>query len=536
MRRGILERICAVLLVTALVPIGLWGVAQAQAPKTLVIAIGADQTGMDPQTVENNESGFIMSTMFDSIVNYKPGSSVVGPGLAESWTISSDGTVYTFKFRRGVAFHDGTPMNAHTVADDVDRAINPQNPCYVLGRKGVDTYDDFTYGSVKDGTVVKMEVLDDYTLRFTLPQPNAPFLSSLAMIWQGIMSPQATKLYNCDAGQHPVGTGPFKFVEAVRNDHVTVDANPSYWGGRPKVDRIVFQIVPESATRMLQLERSEVQILADVPPADYGRVTGNAALKMYQQPGLTILGVAMSNDRGPFADKRVRQAMNYAVDKDAINKGLYGGATTASQGMPPVLWGYNKSVSPYPYDPAKAQALLRDAGLPNGFSTEMMVYANPRGYNPIGGAKLGEAVQSYLAKIGVNIKITQYEWGAYLDRLRHTPWEGFAVSGWSGDNGDPDNFLGDLFEWDTAANKARTNNNARHHNPDYDRLIQQGRQVADQAKRAQIYVDANKILHEDAPWIFMNHTNQVRAARATVKGFLLNPLQMFFHMELVSLQ
>ncbi|HKV43368.1 MAG TPA: ABC transporter substrate-binding protein [bacterium] len=536
MVRIAIRRVLPVLLALALVPVGLWGIAQAQAHKTLVIAIGADQTGMDPQTVENNESGFVMSTMYDSIVNYKPGTSLVGPGLAEKWEISTDGKVYTFHLRHGVKFHDGTPMNAHTVAADVDRAINPQNPCYVLGRKGVDTYDDFTYGSAKDGTVAKMEVLDDYTLRFTLPKPDAPFITSLAMIWQGIVSPEATKKYNCDAGQHPVGTGPFKFVEAVRNDHITVEANPDYWGGRPKVDRIIFQIVPESATRMLKLERNEVQILADVPPSDYARVTGNSALKLYTQPGLTILGVEMSNDMGPFKDKRVRQAMNYAVDKDAINKGLYGGATTSSQGIPAVLWGYNKSVQPYPYDVAKAKALLAEAGSPNGFSTEMMVYANPRGYNPIGGAKLGEAVQGYLAKVGVNVKITQFEWGAYLDKIRHTPWEGFAIGGWSGDNGDPDNFLGDLFEFDEAAGKARTNNNSRHHNPDYDKLLVQGRLVSDQAKRAQIYMEANKILHDDAPWIFINHTNQVRAARATVKGFLLNPLQMFFHMEQVSLQ
>ena len=379
------------LLVAAAFVVSRNGRAAAQGPRTLVIAIGADQTGMDPQTVQNNESGFVMSTLFDGIVNYKPGSSEVGPGLADSWTISSDGKIYTFKLRRGVKFHDGTPMNARTVAADLDRAINPSNPCYVLDRK-VDTYDSFTFGSVKAGDAVKMDVLDDFTLRFTLPKPNAPFLSSLAMVWTGIMSPAATKQYNCDAGQHPVGTGPFKFVEAVRNDHITVDANPDYWGGKPKIDRIIFRIIPESATRLLALERNEVHILADLPPADYQRVEKNSALTLYKEPGLTILGVAMSNDLGPFKDKRVRQAMNYAVDKDAINKGLYGGATTASQGIPPVLWGYNKNVKPYPYDVDRAKALLKDAGYPNGFSTEMMVYANPRGYNPIGGAKLGEAV------------------------------------------------------------------------------------------------------------------------------------------------
>ena len=532
------RRLLPLVLAAAIVPVGFWGLGQAhaQAPKTIVIAIGADQTGLDPQTVENNESGFVMSTIYDSIVNYKPGSSDVGPGLAESWTISPDGKVYTFKMRHNVTFQDGTPMNARTVAQDVDRAINPSNPCYVLARKDVDTYDDFTFGSVKGGTVVKMDVVDDYTLRFTLPQPNAPFITSLAMTWQGIVSPAATKQYNCDAGQHPVGTGPFKFVEAVRNDHITLDANASYWGGRPKVDRIIFQIVPESATRMLQLERNQVQILADVPPSDYARVTGNKDLKLYTAPGLTILGVAMSNDLGPFKDVRVRQAMNYAVDKDALNKGLYGGATTASQGMPPVLWGYNKTVQAYPYDVAKAKQLLTEAGFASGFTTQMMVYPNPRGYNPIGGAKLGEAVQGYLAKVGVNVKITQYEWGAYLDTYRHTPWEGFAISGWSGDNGDPDNFLGDLFEWDEAAGKARSNNASRHHDVAYDKLLVQGRQVTDQAKRAQIYEQANKLLHDDAPWIFINHTNQVRATRANVTGFQLNPLQMFFHMEQVGLQ
>src|SRR2546425_315726 len=178
------------LLIVGLVATGRSSSAEAQAQKTLVIAIGADQTGMDPQTVQNNESGFVMSTIFDSLVNYRPGSSEVGPGLAESWTVSPDGKVFTFKLRRGVKFHDGTPMDARTVAEDLDRAINPNNSCFVPARKGVDTYDEFTFGSVKDNSVAKMTVLDDLTLRFTLPDPSAPFLSSLAMIWQGIMSPR----------------------------------------------------------------------------------------------------------------------------------------------------------------------------------------------------------------------------------------------------------------------------------------------------------------------------------------------------------
>jgi len=534
MRRVTVWCLISALSVLGLLPFGYWGMAHAQKPVTLVIAIGADQGGLDPQTAENGESTYISSTIFDGILAYKPGSSVVGPGLAQSWTVSPDGKVYTFKIRHGVMFHDGTPANARTIGEDLDRAINSENPCYVLARKAVNTYDDFTFGTAKAGNLVKMQVLDDYTLRFTLPQPNAPFLTDLAMAWTGIMSPTATKGNNCDASQHPVGTGPFKFVEAVRNDHVTVEANASYWSGRPKIDRIIFEVVPESTTRLLKLERNEVQILSEVPPEDYAKISGNPALKLYKQPGLTILGVAMAFDWGPFKDRRVRQAMNYAVDKTAINNGLYAGATTASQGMPPILWGYNKSVTPYPYDVAKAKALLKAAGYPNGFSVGMMVYANPRGYNPVGGAKLGEAVQAYLAKIGVTVKISQYEWGAYLDTLRHTPWPGFGIDGWFGDNGDPDNFLADLFEWDDANNKAFRENYSRYHDPDFDRLVRAGRATTDQSRRAQIYEQANRILHDDAPWIFINHTNQVRATRASVKGFMLNPLQEFFNMELVS--
>ena len=235
------------------------------------------------------------------------------------------------------------------------------------------------------------------------------------MVWQGIVSPAATKQYNCDAGQHPVGTGPFKFVEAVRNDHVTLEANPDYWGGKPKIDRIVFRIIPESATRMLALERNEVQILADVPPADYERVD--------EELGPEALPPARPDDPRRGDVQRARAVQGQAGPPgDELRRGQGGHQQGPLRRAPPPRarecrrssGGTTRSVQPYPFDVNKAKALLKDAGYPNGLSAEMMVSANPRGYNPIGGAKLGEAVQSYLAKVGVNVKITQYEWGAYL--------------------------------------------------------------------------------------------------------------------------
>src|SRR5579883_3314381 len=227
MTQAIRRRWVSLVVAAALVPVGISAVgqAQAQAPKTLVIAIGADQTGLDPQTVENNESGFIMSTIFDSIVNYKPGSSIVGPGLAQSWTISPDGRTYTFKLRPGVTFHDGTPMNAHTVAEDVDRAINPNNPCYVLGRKGVDTYDDFTFGSAKDGTVAKMDVVDDSTLRFTLPKPNAPFLR--AWRWCGRASCRPPRRSSTTATRANTRSAPGRSSSSRRSATITSPWTPT---------------------------------------------------------------------------------------------------------------------------------------------------------------------------------------------------------------------------------------------------------------------------------------------------------------------
>ena len=519
-----------------LAPLGLWSAAQAQSGRTLIIAMGADQTGMDPQTNLNAESGYVTAPIFDGIVNYKEGTADPGPGLAESWTVSSDGKVYTFKIRRGVTFHDGTPMTARTVAEDVDRVVNPQNPCYIFARKAVDSYAQFVWGSAATNTAAKVEAVDDATLRVTLPTPNAPFAANLGMPWSGIMSPAATKKYNCDASQHPVGTGPFKFVEAVRNDHVTLEANPSYWNGAPKLAQIVFRVVPESTTRLLMLERNDVQFLIDVPASDIPRISANPALKLYRRPGFYLNGMAMSNDVGPFKDKRVRQALNYAVDKDAINKALYGGWTTQTQGVPAFSWAYNKSVTAYAYDPAKARAMLREAGFPNGFTTNMMVADNPRPYNPIGFAKSGEAVQSYLAKVGVNAKITKYEWGAYLNQLRHTPWEGLAGCGWGADTGDPDNIMYSVFWYDDMAHVAPTNNCARYHNVEYDHLIFAAREIPDQAQRQALYQHANQILHDDAPWIFLNTGNLVRAARSNLNGYVLNPLGKFWYMQKVSFQ
>ncbi len=505
------------------------GESQAASPaggKTLTIAIGADATYLDPESVMNNESGFIMSCIFDGLTKFGKGTSEPGPGLAESWDVSADGKEYTFHLRQNVKFTDGTPWNADAALAEIDRVTNKSNPYYVYNQPGISSFADFTWPMVTGS-----EKIDDNTIRLTLKAPNSPFLADLAMVWSGMMSPAAVKEYGFKVSDHPVGTGPYKLVDWVRNDHVTLEANKDYWGGAPKIDRLIFKVVPESSVRLLQLQKGDIQIMADVSPDDYETIKGNKDLAFLQQPGLTVSALTFPTDTPPFDDVRVRQALNYAVNKDEMNQFLYkGAAVTAATGMPPILMGYPKDLQPYPYDPEKAKQLLTEAGYPDGFKATLLVYDNPRGYNPVG-SKQAVAIQEYLAKVGVTLEFKTLEWGAFLEAARAADNHDMAMTGWSGDNGDPDNFLYEMF----ATAMIPSGNEAHYSNPELDSVLTKAQTVVDTTERAKLYSEAATIIHDQAPWLFINHTLHVRATCANVSGFALNPLQMFWYMEDVDL-
>ena len=463
----------------------------------LVIALGADATGLDPESVMNNESGFVMAPIFDGLTKYKKGTSEPGPGLAESWEVSEDGTEYVFNLRQGVKFHDGSDFNADAALAEIDRVTNEGNPYYVYNQEGVHSFADFTWG-----LVTATEKIDDYTIKITLSEPHAPFLASLAMVWSGIVSPASVQENGFEIAFTPVGTGPFKFVEWVRNDHITLEANPDYWGGAPKVDKLIYRIVPESSVRLLKLEQGEVHILADVNPDDYQRIKDNPDLVLLEQPGLTVNGITLPYEAEPFTDVRVRQAVNYAVNKEEMNEFLYkNAAVTAATGMPPILMGYPADLEPYPYDPEKAKELLAEAGYADGFSYKLLCYENPRGYNPVG-IKMAVAIQEYLAEVGVKLELETLEWGAFLSTRRSADNQDMGMVGWSGDNGDPDNFLYEMFSSETIP----VGNTSHYSNPEVDSLLATARTVTDPAERATLYEQASTILHDDAAWLFVNHT------------------------------
>ena len=505
---------------------------QAQAQKTLVVAIAADPGGgLDPEAVLNNTSGFIMATVFDSLVKYKPGTVDVGPALAESWDVSADGLTWTFHLRKGVKYHDGTPFNAANYIKTIKRLMvdkkDPASIYAIYEPLPVENYVDDTYSTVTSYTAI-----DDNTVQFKLKEPNGPFPTNLAMVWNGVVSPDAWEKSKKDFRNHPVGTGPFIFKEWRPADQIVLDANPNYWGGKPKVDRLIFKVMPDAQAALLALKKGDVHILGDVSVQTIPAIKSDPNLVVVTQPGLVVSGVAMTNNAKPFDDKRVRQALNYAVDKDAINKTLYQGlAVQLTAPLPSSQWGWDDSLKGYGYDPEKAKKLLADAGYPNGFETELLSYSSPRGYNPAG-AELAVAIQGYLAKVGVKANVRKQEMAAFLGEVRSGKYTQMFLSGFSGDNGDPDNFLWSLF----ASPAMPVGDTSHYKNAEVDKLLAEGRVVTDQAKRIEIYKKAQKIILDEAPWIFVNQTLQVRVTRKEVKGFQLNPTQMFFEMQSVSLE
>jgi peptide/nickel transport system substrate-binding protein len=503
-----------------------FGAVAAQADTTLVIGIAADPTGLDPEAVENNTSGFIMSTVYDSLVRYKPGTTEVIPGVAEKWDVSPDGLTYTFHLRPGLKFSDGTKLDAKAVFWNVDRQLNKANPEYIYNTGPVEGYEDFTYGDL-----ASYRVVDDATIEFVFKQPSAPFLNSMAMVWNGLVSPAAAAKWGKDYRNHPLGSGPFIFREWRQRDQVILDANPAYWGGKPKVDHLIFKELPDPQAAVLALKRGEIQILGDVSSQTIPAIKADPNLEILTQPGLAVSGVALPTDVAPFSDKRVRQALNYAVDKEAIDKALFNGlAVPMTSPLPQAQWGFDPTIKGYPHDPAKAQALLKEAGVAPGTKVELLTYNSPRGYNPAG-ANLAVAIQGYLKKVGIEASVRQLEVGAYFKAVRSGTYQGLAMEGWTGDNGDPDNFIGEMW----GEKNIPVVNWLRYKSAPLEKLLADALKVADQGKRTAIYAEAQRIVVDDAPWIFLNSTLQVRAIRKEVKGFQLNPTQMFFDMEGVSL-
>jgi peptide/nickel transport system substrate-binding protein len=484
---------------------------------TLVFAQAQDAVTLDPHDATDGFSVNNTSNVFDTLVRFRADTTQVEPSLAESWTASADGLVWTFKLRKGVKFHDGTRLDAEAVKFNYERQINPKHPYH----HGAFEYAGFTFQNVKS-----VDAVDALTVRFTLSAPFAPFITNMAMFSTGIASPTAIKKYGKDFFKHPVGSGPFKFVEWVQKDHATYEANKEYWAGRPCIDRLIIRGIPDNTVRLLEMEKGTVHMMDQVNPPDYGRIRQHKDLVLFTGPGLNVGYLAMNVEKEPFNDVRIRRAVNHAVNKAALVRAFYEAiGAPATNPMPPTIWGFNRTVKAYEHSVEKAKQLLAEAGYPNGFSTELWWPNRARPYltQP---QKIAEALQQQLAKAGIRAKLVTFEWGTYLSKTRSGEHP-MAILGWIGDNGDPDNFLYVLLDKDNTE-KGKASNIAFYKSNAVHDLLIKAQQASDQAARTRFYEQAQEIIHRDAPWVPLVYGARVGAHRKQVQNFSLHPLQIWW--------
>jgi peptide/nickel transport system substrate-binding protein len=486
-------------------------VAVAAPPKdAIVIGLLAEPVTMDPPQITDLNSTRVIKRMFEGLTAQELGTYKIVPGLAQSWDISKDGLTYTFHLRPNVKFHDGTPLTADAVKFCFDRQMNDQGPFYATG----------TYPYVKGflGNVAGVEVVNPGTVQIRLKSPLTPFLQYLAHHSLYIYSPEALKKWGKDVVKHPVGTGPFKLETWEPGVRVVLSRNDQYWGGAPKIRQAIYVPIIEAQARLSAIKTGEIDMTMDVPPDSLGDLRKDPDVVVAEANSSAVWYVALNTRHPALKDKRVRQALNYAVQKDAIIRDiLKGTAIVATTPLSPVYGPYHEDkTARYPYDPEKAKALLKEAGYASGFDVTFFVPESGSGMqSPV---EMGTVIQANLAAVGVRAKIQTMEWGAYLKKYLDSP--DMAEMSWNPSIGDPDHMMYMLLSSDRFPPAF---NAGYYQNPRVDELLRKGRTTIDDRERIPLYREAQRLVMEDAPWIFVDHGKQVIVYRKRVQGFKLHP-------------
>ena len=488
----------------------------------LVFGRGADSVGLDPALENDGESFKVCDNIYETLVSYSPTSTAIKPQLAHSWSVSENRLNWTFHLRTDVVFHDGSPFNSAAMLFSLGRQFFKDHPYH----KVEGSYKYWKDMGMND-IIAHMAAPDDSTFVIDLKTPNASFLANLAMNFCAAISPKARQKYGNDYFKNPVGTGPFRFIEWRQDERIILARNEAYWGSKPQIRQLIFKPVQEAAVRFLELQTGAVHGIDNVNPEFFDEIRTNPELQLLTQPGMNVGYLAMNMDRPPFDQLAVRLAINHAINKQSLVDNFYQGlALAAKNPLPPNLWGYNDAITPYAYDPAKARQLLTQAGFPDGFETELWAMPVPRPYMPQPN-KIAQAIQADLDKIGIKAKIVQWEWGTYLDKVFNGEHP-MALLGWTGDNGDPDNFLYVLLDKNAAVKPAQ--NIAFYRSDELHDILVQARQLSNQDERSQLYFQAQEIIHRDAPWVPLVHATQTAAFRRQIQGFTLHPTgNKWFH-------
>jgi dipeptide transport system substrate-binding protein len=500
----------------------------AEAAKTLVFCSEASPDVFNPQVGTTGTSFDAGRPIYSRLVAFERGTLNIVPDLAESWTISDDAKTYTFHLRRGVKwqsnakFKPSRAFNADDVLFTFNREWKADHPFHAVSGGHYNYFDSMGLAKLLES----IEAVDEYTVKFVLKQPEAPFLADLAMDFAVIISAEygdlLLKAGTPDEIDHlPIGTGPFAFVAYEKDATIRYRAFADYWGPKQKLDGLIFSINKDPQVRLAKLQAGECHIMVFPNPADLPAIEADPQLTLAKREGLNVGYLAFNTTKKPFDDKRVRQALAMAINKTAIIDSVYQGrAVTAKNLIPPTIWSYDNDIVDYPYDPDKAKALLNEAGFGNGFESELWYMPVSRPYNP-NGRRIGELMQADLAKVGVNVKLTTFDFGEYLKRIFSGDAQ-MAQLGWTGDNGDPDNFFNVLLS--CAAAQPGGSNGAKWCNKDFDDVVNQAKRIPDRDARAKLYRRAQEIMHEEVPLVPFAHSIVYEPMRKEVLNYKMSPL------------
>ena len=476
------------------------GIAVAQ--DTVRIAQALAQNILSPAEATGLPDATVIRTMFEGLVGFTDGELV--PELATEWSANDDATAFTFTLREGVTFHDGTPFDAQAVQDYYAWVMDPDSRA-ARGR-----------GLLR--LMESVDVLAPNQVRINLSSPNGAFVFLLATSNARIVSPTAIETYGDELAKNPVGTGPFRFVSWDEGQKVVVERNPDYWGEMAQVDRIEFLVVNNAATRVAMLQSGEVHYIETLPPQLAPVIAADPNLEVLSTPANFSRILQLNTTKEPFTDVRVRQALNYAVDKEQLVNVVFGGnATVLTAPLPSTAFGYAPQ-TPYAYDPQRARDLLAEAGYADGFEMTVLTFTGDE-YRTA-----GQVLQQMFAEVGVTLILDQQERGALVEQifkpLEENPTQA-ALVGANASTGDADLALTVSF---TRASFPPSSNNWSFFSDDrVEELVVAGRETGDPAARAAAYAEAQTIIWEAAPWVFLYSPNTIAGRSLEITGVVSSP-------------
>ncbi|PWC16102.1 glutathione ABC transporter substrate-binding protein GsiB [Brenneria corticis] len=479
--------------------------APAWAAKDAVIAVGSNFTTLDPYDANDSLSQTVAKSFYQGLFGFDKDIKLINV-LAQSYETSPDGLVYTIKLHSGVKFHDGTDFNAAAVKVNLDRASNPQNR--------LKRYNLFKM-------IDKTEVVDDQTVKITLKTPFSAFINNLAHPAAVIISPAALQQYGKEIGFHPVGTGPYRFVTWNQTDYVKAEKFAGYWkSGLPKLDSITWRPVVDNNTRAALLQTGEAHFAYPIPFEQAAVLEKNDQLALVSTPSILHRYISLNVTQKPFDNLKVRQAINYAINKDALIKVAFSGYATPAEGPLPPSIDYAVKYQPWPYDPAKARELLKEAGYPDGFTTTLW-----SSHNHSTAQKVLQFTQQQLAQVGIKVQVTAMDAGQRAAEVEGKGVKETGVrmfyTGWSASTGEADWALSPLFA--TSSWPPALFNTAFYSNPQVDADLANALKTTDRAQKQQLYKDAQDKIWADAPWVFLATEKLVSANSKKLSGFYVMP-------------